>query len=655
MSGKNTFNVNDLDTRTSPADDFFQYANGGWIDKNLIPSTQTVWGSFHILQDENIVRLRGIVEDIVHMKNVEGGSNEQKIRDLYSTAMDMEKRNRDGISPLDEEMSKINHLSTKQELFAHLAHMHRIGIGPLFTAFVDQDQKDSSVMAFHMHQGGLSLPDRDYYLKDDPKHREIREKFLAYGRDMLMLAGVPEKEARGEIGVVFGIEKGLAESSMTRTDLRDPYIQYNKMRKDEFYGSTPSIPWDDYFKPFLPHKEETLIINQPAFFKRVEELLAEIPLADFKIYLRWQLLDDMAGTLSDEFVNREFEFHGTFLSGQPEIKPLWKRSVILLSGALGEVLGQEYVKRYFPSEAKNKIDELIGNLMEAYRDRIAALSWMEKETKERALAKLAAIEKKIAYPDVWRDYSKLVIKPDTLAANCFRAAEFEFDYEIGKLGEPVDRTEWLMTPQTVNAYYHPTKNEIVFPAGILAPPFFDFEADAPLNYGAIGAVIGHELTHGFDDMGRHYDKDGNLRDWWSSKDKSRFEERAEKLAKQYDAFEPLPGVHINGRLTLGENIADLGGLVLAFHALQKYFERHGRPANIDGYTPEQRFFLGAAVAERGIVREETARQRLITDPHSPPRYRVNGPLSNMKEFYDAFGIKEGDALWRDPADRVEIW
>jgi putative endopeptidase len=514
--------------------------------------------------------------------------------------------------------------------------------------------KASDRHVVYVGQSGLGLPDRDDYFDDSSKAVRIREQYREHVAAMLKLLGPTDDSASQTVRAVMDIETELARASMTRVQLRDPEAQYNKMSLDELSSAAPNVPWVDYFQGLGIAQTGDIIVAQPLFLKAVSSLMAKTPIEDLRRYLEWCLIRSTAGFLSDGLAQKNFDFYGTVLNGQPEMKPREERVAMVIDDLLGEAIGQLYVERHFSPEAKRKINELVDHLFSAYRERIKGLDWMGPETKEKALVKLDRIARKLGYPDKWRDYGPLTVERDSYLANWRRGYEFEFNRMVAKLGKPVDRNEWLMTPPTVNAYYHPVMNEIAFPAGIMQPPFFDPDADDAVNYGGIGAVIGHELTHGFDDEGGKFDADGNLKEWWTEEDRKRFEARAKKLAEQYSGYIAVDDVKVNGELTLGENIADLGGVVLAYDAFREY--QKGKPDDlIDGFTPDQRFFLGFAQTERMHARDDTARQLARTDPHSPSVYRVNGVVVNVDAFHDAFGTKPGDALYKEPEARIRIW
>jgi putative endopeptidase len=643
-----------LDKAVKPANDFFQFANGGWIKNHPIPPDYSVWGIDQQLHEQNLTWLREIVEGL----EKETGNldyNAQKLRDFYLTATDASKLNSDGVDPLKDELARIEKAQTADDLVGVIARHHLLGIDTAFSFGISPDEKQSARYAVYLAQGGLGLPERGYYVDDnDAELKHVRELYQAHVGRMFQLLGDNADAAAGEAEVVVAVETLLAQSSRTPVQLRDIEAQYNKKSLEELKKLTPRINWDLYFNAVGAPVVKEVVVQQPEFFERMNVTLNSVPLARWHTYLRWHLIHQAAPYLSDAFVSENFRFYGTVLSGSKEIQPRWKRALHAIDSMMGEALGRLYVERHFPPEAKDQAQTMVQNLIDAYHDRIESVTWMAPETKKEALAKLALVMRKIGYPDKWRDYSQLVIKRDSYVQNVQRAQTFEFNFWLSKLRGPVDRSLWEMTPPTVNAYYDPTLNEIVFPAGILQKPYFDPHADGAVNYGAIGAVIGHELTHGFDDQGRLFDSHGNMRNWWTPDDQKRFEAKAAGLVRQFGACVAIDNLHVNGQLTLGENIADLGGLRIAYDAYHKSLRGRAAPV-MDGLTGDQRFFLGFAQSWREVDRPEALKTRLRVDPHSPERFRVNVPLSNMQEFYDAFGVMSGDALYRRPDERVQVW
>jgi putative endopeptidase len=568
--------------------------------------------------------------------------------------MDTNRLEKLGFKPIQSDLKRIERIASTKALLELIADFHERGIGGLFSDGVSPDAKNSSIYAFHLSQGGLGLPDRDYYLKDD--FAKQREDYRHHITKMFTLLGEKTTDAAQHAATVLDIETALAKTSRTRVEMRDPNANYNKFAVKSFAGTNSASAWPHYFDSAGLGKLSEVIVGQPEFFAALDSMLKERPLSDWKVYLRWHLLRSVAPHLNHAAEQENFDFYGTKLRGQPEPEPRWQRAARVIDGSIGEALGELYVEKHFPPDARARMNELISNLREVFRDRLAKLEWMSGGTRAKALAKFERFTQKIGHPDKFRDYSKVTLRRDDYLGNVQRAAVFETRREIARVGKPVDKTEWHMTPQTVNAYFNPLQNEIVFPAGILQPPFFDVNADDAINYGAIGVVIGHEITHGYDDKGRQYDAEGNLNDWWTEKDAKEFDGRAQKVVDQYSNYEALPALKVNGKLTLGENIADLGGTSIAFEALQRALAKApAKRKNIDGFTPEQRFFLSLAQLWRTNWREAELRRRITVDPHSPGQFRAIGPHVNLPEFYEAFGIKEGAAMWRAPELRAKIW
>jgi len=647
-----------MDTSVKPQDDFYLYANGGWLKRNPVPPEYARWGSFEELTETNNDALHKIAENAANTHvDAKTAPEVQKVGDFYASGMDEKTIDAERIRPLDEELKRIDAIKNRADVLKALAHLHTIGVGAFFEFGSGQDEKDSTREIAQAAQGGLGLPDRDYYTKTDEDSKKKRAAYVEHVTKMLTLLGEPASKATGDAKKIMAFETSLAKASRTRVELRDPQKNYNKMTQADLQKLTPDWNWADYFEAINLAEPGDINVGQPEFFKAANAAFTNASIDDWKTYLRWHLINAAAEDLSDDFVNEDFTFKEGVLRGTKEIKPRWKRVVASTDEALGDALGKLYVADYFPPEAKARALEMINNLKAALADRIKTLDWMDEPTKQEALKKLAAMNVKIGYPDKWRDYSLLKIDRGPYVLNTMRAANFEVNRELKKIGKPVDRTEWGMTPPTVNAYYNANMNEIVFPAGILQPPFFEPKADDAVNYGGMGAVIGHEMTHGFDDEGRQFDASGNLRDWWSPESAAKFKDRSQAVVQQYSEYEPIPGVHINGELTEGENIADIGGVKLAYAALQKALEKNPqtREQKIDGLTPEQRFFLGWAQVWRANQREQDLRLRLNTDPHSPTHYRCNGPISNMSEFAKAFNLPADCPMVRPPDKRVNIW
>jgi predicted metalloendopeptidase len=647
-----------MDPSVKPADDFFLYADGGWIKRTEIPPEYSRWGSFNELIERNNDALHDIAEkaENTHV-DPKLAPEVQKVGDYYASGMDEKTIEAMRTKPVDDEFKNIDAVKDRNDLLKEIAHLHTIGVNVLFNFGSGQDAKDSTHEIAQAVQGGLGLPDRDYYTKTDEASKKLRDQYVDHVAKMLTLLAEPAATATDDAKKILALETKLAEASRTRVQLRDPQKNYNKMPLRQLQDLTPDWNWSDYFKHLDVLAPADVNVHQPEFFKTADDVFKSTSMDNWKAYLRWHLTNATAAELSNDFVNENFNFNDRILRGTEQIKPRWKRVVASTDGAIGEALGKLYVAFYFPPEAKARALELVNNLKEALADRIKTLDWMDEPTKKEALKKLAAMGVKIGYPDKWLDYSLLRIDRGPFVLNTIRAEKFEASRELKKIGKPVDPTEWGITPPTVNAYYNPNMNEIVFPAGILQAPFFYANADDAVNYGGIGAVIGHEMTHGFDDQGRQFDAVGNLRDWWSPQSAAKFKERAQAIVQQYNEYEPLPGLHVNGELTQGENIADLGGVKLACAALQKALDKHPqeREQKIDGFTPEQRFFLSFAAIWKSKQRDEDSKLRLNTDPHSPAHYRVDGPLSNLSEFQKAFNVPDGSPMVRAADKRVNIW
>ena len=657
MAKKNAswgFDVRELEPDTRPQDDFYHHVHRRWMDANPIPKTEACWGTFRKLRFDVEKQLKAIVEELSEKKSLPAGSSGRMVADFYRSGMDMKHRNALGLRPLSPLLGKIEKVRDTDDLQKVLAELHRIDVGVIWGAGVDQDMKASEKYALYLGQDGLGMPDRDYYLKEDAESVRVREAYRLHVEKLFRLMGRSPKEAQAARDAVLAIETELARISMKKEELRDPDKIYHKLSFAKLAALAPEVDWTSYLARIGAAKASYYLVMQPEFFKGASAMLRSVPVAGWKDYLAFHLANDYAGALSDAFVRQSFSFYGKVLMGTESLKPLWRRTLAAVNGSLGECLGKIYVERHFPPEAKKKMDRLVDDLFTAYEARIRSLDWMSPATKRKALQKLASFNRKIGYPKKWKSYAGLAIRPDDYAGNLMRANEYEHRRNMRRLGRPLDRGEWLMYPQTVNAYYQPTMNDIVFPAAILQPPFFSFTADDALNYGAIGAVIGHEITHGFDDEGSKFDAKGNLKSWWTKEDRERFEKKAKKVERQFDGYSVADGVKVNGKLTLGENIADLGGLSIAFDAYRLQLARTGRK-DIDGLSPEKRFFIGFSLFERENARPEFTKMQVLTDPHSPGVFRINGPISNFAPFYEAYGVRKGDGHYRAPKDREMVW
>lgn len=647
-------NPANMDTTVAAGTDFYEYACGGWIKNNPLKPEYARFGTFDQLLENNQEQLRVLIEELSATPH-EAGSVAGKIGALYAMGLDSTKLNADGVAPVKEELAAINALATKSDVSKMVATLHKEGMAPFFALFVGADEKNSAMNIVQLYQAGIGMGDRDYYLLEDEGSAKMRDAYRAYINKLFTLAGSSPEQADAAVDAVMKIEKAIAEISYGREDLRDSQKNYNKLAYEDFKQIESPLDWDVYFESMGLAGLKELDAKQINFYKDMSEALRNTTVDEQKYYLAFNLLSAAAPYLSDDFVDADFEFYGKVMSGKQEQQPRWKRSLNTVNGALGEAVGEMYVEKYFPASSKEKMLTLVGNLQTALSERINGLEWMSDTTKAKAQEKLAAFTVKIGYPDKWRDYSGLEIKDDSYWANVRRSNIFDMAYQLADLDKPVDKSRWHMNPQTVNAYYNPTTNEICFPAAILQPPFFNPDADDAVNYGAIGVVIGHEMTHGFDDQGRNYDKDGNLIDWWTAEDAVRFTERADKLVDQYDQIIVIDTLHANGRFTLGENIADHGGLLVAHQAYLNSLKGKETPAPIDGFTNEQRFFLGYATLWGQNIRPEEIRRRTKIDPHSLGKWRVNAALRNIAPFYAAFDIKEGDPMFMAPVDRVVIW
>jgi len=649
---KSGIDLTQMDTTVKPQEDFYKYMNGTWLTEFEIPADKSNYGAFTKLDDEAQVNLRTIIDESAATENKQAGSDAQKVGDMYLSFMDSVKIEALGIEPVKNAFDAIEQIKDRNDLIKLMADNEKENIGNPLRFGVWQDDRNSTEYIVNIVQGGLSLPDRDYYIKDDERFVNIRAKFLAHMEKMFDMAGIENGAEKAK--KILEIENMIAQKHWTRLDSRDPQKTYNKIALTELDQKMPNFDWVVFANEGGFGTQDSVIANQLSFFFDFDDIFNTVSLDDWKTYYTWHTLTAAAPYLSSNFAEEDFDFFSRTLGGVEQNKPRWKRGVDVVERTMGEILGRLYVERYFKPEAKKRMVQLVDNLKASLKDRINGLEWMSEETKAKAQDKLSKFTTKIGYPDKWKDYSALEIKNDDLLGNLHRSNMVEFKRMIDKLGKPVDKTEWGMTPQTVNAYYSASKNEIVFPAAILQPPFFNMEADDAVNYGGIGAVIGHEISHGFDHRGRQYNGDGNLVDWWTKEDNDEFEKRAEVMIQQYNGYNPIDTMHVNGKLTLGENIADLAGLTISYYAYKKSLNGKEAPV-IDGFTGEQRFFLGWAQVWARKYRDETLRRRIMTDPHSPSQYRANGIVSNMPEFYAAFNVTEIDPMFRPDDIRVKIW
>jgi len=657
------FDTRDMDARVRPQDDFYHHANGGWLAKNPIPRHEARWGSFMILRHETDKQLQILLKKVVNKKRAAAGSAEQLIRDLYRSGVDVKRRRAAGIKPLQKLLSQVEAIRDTRDLVRALARLERVGSGGVWGVGIDQDMKNSERYIIYLGQGGLGMPDRDYYLKDDAESKRVRSAYEKYLTRLLALAQHQNslgagradrpKEARQDAAVVLEVETALAKISMKKEDLRDVDKTYHKKSLAQLKKLAPSVEWKEYFK-LLGTEPKEVVVMQPKFFAAASRLLGVYPIESWKVYLRTHIISDFAPFLTPELEKESFNFYGTVLTGTKQMKPFWRRILRVVNGGLSELFGELYVAEYFPAEAKHKVAEVVADLFRAYEERIKNLDWMSPATKQKAVKKLHQMTRKLGYPDKWKTYRGLRMRADDYVGNVMRVSEYEHRRATRRLGKPVDRKEWFMSPQTVNAYCSFGLNDVVFPAAILQAPFFSIDADDAVNYGGIGAVIGHEITHGFDDQGCKFDGKGNRKTWWTVRDSARYTKKAKVLVKQFNEYKVADGLTVNGQLTLGENIADLGGASIAYDAYQLHLQKTGRE-DIGDFTPEQRFFLSFALFERENRRSEAEKTQVLTDPHSPGIFRINGPASNLPEFYEAFGVKKGDKLYRAPSDRAKIW
>ncbi len=649
--GGSGLEMKNIDSSIRPQDDLYRYVNNTWLKSTTIPSDKANYGTFTMLFDLSLDRLKIIVEE-ASKSNAEKGSEAQKVGDFYKSYLDEAKVEALGMKPIEAYLKEVDSINDKDALAKWFAHGQHVGIPGPIRFFVNQDQKNATQYIGYFFQSGLGLPDRDYYFKEDDKSKQIRDAYQKHIETMFGYANFPDPA--GSAKRIYGLEEQLAKGQWTRVENRDPQKTYNKVETANLKSLNSEFDWSDFVNGIGITKEPAVVVSQPTYITSFGETLKSVPLDDWKIYAKWHVLSAAAPYLSKQFEQENFNFYSKVLKGTQEQEPRWKQAVENIDQLMGEAVGKIYVQKYFPAEDKARMEHLVQNLLAAYDQSIQNLDWMSAETKKAAKEKLSKFTYKIAYPDKWRDYSSLQITSDDLIGNVVHAIEFEYNRDLNKLGKPIDRTEWGMTPQTVNAYYNAVMNEIVFPAAILQPPFYNKNADDAVNYGGIGAVIGHEIGHGFDDRGSQYDGDGNLHNWWTDQDRKEFEARTGKLVQQYEAFSPVQGEHVNGKLTLGENIGDLGGLSIAYKAYKVSLNGKEAPV-IDGLTGDQRFFMGWAQVWARLYRDEDLRQRLVTDPHSPSEYRCNGVVRNIPEFYTTFGVKDTDKLYLKPEDRVKIW
>ncbi|TXH05787.1 MAG: M13 family peptidase [Nevskiaceae bacterium] len=640
------------DAAVRPQDDLYRAVDGQWLAKTEIPADKSNYGAFTQLADNAEAQLRGIIEAAAGKTDKVPGSDEQKVGDLYASFMDEKTADLKGVRPALPELQRVDALKSKKDIPALMAHHQRIGINTPLIGGVHQDAKDPTKYVIDFFQAGLGLPDRDYYLQDDPKFKQVRAQYVEHIRSMYRLAGLPHGKTAAK--KILALETEIARAHWSNVEVRDAVKAYNPFDVDQLKTLSPQFDWTAFVKDVGAGSQKRVVISQPSYVTAFGKLLDKTSLETWKTYFRWRVLSADAPYLDQHFAAESFAFNGGVLNGIKEDRPRWKRGVALIENSLGESVGKIYVAQYFPPEAKQRMDVLVHNLLAAYKDSIDGLDWMGPETRKAAQTKLAKFTPKIGYPDKWRDYAALTIQPDDLVGNVYRASEFEYQRNINKLGQPIDRGEWGMTPQTVNAYYNPEMNEIVFPAAILQPPFFNLKADDAVNYGGIGAVIGHEISHGFDDQGSRYDGDGVLRDWWTADDRKNFEARTKALIEQYNQYEPVKGYKLNGAFTIGENIADLAGMTIAYKAYKLSLKGQEAPV-IDGLTGDQRFFMGWAQVWRRKYREENLIARIKTDPHSPSEFRCNGVVTNLPGYYDAFGVKPGDRLYKAPEQRIKLW
>ena len=651
---KITLDVSSIDTLVDPAQDFYHYANNGWMKNNPLPDDESRYGSFDQLGKETSMKVQTLLEELANSK-FEKGTIEQKIGDFYAIGMDSAKIEEQGLAPLKPEFDRIVSISTIEDVQNQLAYFHMHGIGSIFGFFGSIDIKNSEMNIAHISQSGLGMSDRDYYLNDDPRSKEIREAYIIHLEKMMILSGVSKEEAKLRAETIMEIETRLAAASFTRLENRNPHATYNKKTQEEIKKLYSNFNWDNYLANIGLEYNGEINVRQPKFFDEVNKMMAEVTVEDWKAYFYWNLLNTTANYLSNEFQEQNFDFYGKTMRGSEKMRPRWRRVLGITNGALGDAIGQKFSEKYFPAEAKERMVILVENLRPARGQRIDKLEWMSEETKLKANDKLASMNVKIGYPDVWEDFTNLEVGQEAFVLNVLTANRFWKEDNLNEIGKPVDKTKWFFPAHTVNAYYAPPLNEICFPAGILQPPFFYLDGDDAINYGAIGAVIGHEMSHGFDDKGRLYDKEGNLTNWWTDDDSERFNARTQVLVDQFDAIIVIDTIHANGELSLGENIADLGGLNISYTAFQNAQKENSQVELIEGYTSDQRFFLSWARVWAQNTRDKEIIRRTKEDVHSLGINRVNGPVANMSEFHAAFGVEEGNTLYIHEEERASIW
>lgn len=645
-------NLSYIDSSVSPRNDIYKFANGKWLTTQKIPASDGSWGSFNEINERNVANLRALMLDVSKDTKAVAGSNNQKLRDFYSTAIDSAKADKDGIKPISADLAAIDLIKTKDELLKTTATLNKKGVGGMLGFYVYSDFKNSNANTCYLAQSGLGLPDKDFYF--EPQYESVKKEYSEHIARMFECLGNYPESAKTNAATIMKIETELAKNCQNAVEQRDPQKQYNPFTKAELVKLTPNINWNVYFATIGIKTPENIVLNQPKYYEGLNALINSISIAEWKVFLKWNLIQSAAPYLSSKFVNESFKFQGTVLAGKKEMKPRYKRVQGATDEALGEALGKLYVEKYFDDKSKKRVNEMVDNLIAAYRVRIESRDWMSAETKVQAQLKLDKIIKKLGFPDKWIDYKALTITKESYWKNVAAARKFQYGRMLAKIGKPVDRMEWGMTPPTVNAYYNPTSNEIAFPAGIMQVPFFDVNADDAFNYGVMGSIIGHELTHGFDDQGSQFDADGNLKMWWTETDYKNFTDKTKLIIEQFDNYVAIDTLHVKGELTQGENIADLGGLTMAYYAYQKSLNGKKSPVMV-GFTGEQRFFLAWVQGWKTLMRDAYLKQMIATNPHSPGNFRAVGPLSNMQEFYDAFGVKEGDGMFRPVAKRVNIW